>query len=557
MRKLLRGMQLPYHQWPKAMDHAVMLHNLLSSSSLPNNASPHLLWTPALSVLQLLYLVSLPCCLPLRETRMLHTSRPRALTQRRLRAPREWHDTLSTTLVALGFAPSIANLSLFLHTNTLLPPFYVLVYVDDLVFATADTEALTLVKSELQKRHTCTDLGEIRSYLGLQITRDRAQPTIILTQSHMVHQVLQRFGFHFSSPQRTPLSTGHSLSAPPSDESVEPTGPYPEIVGCLIMLGMGLVLGGLGLVVLTSDADVSWQLRKLMASSSLLCMVHRRFASASGTCVAHVFRTRFKTAPVALDARLVAWTQLSRRLAAAALAGCPPPRRHMLFRCLAASRALLPAPCTLVTLPLRLPDALHPRPPGQPTASPPRPTRHAPACYPIRPPVGPAVAAEFAPAVWGEGVEGGGGGGGGNVPEGTSCCPPLYSLSLQRMSLWGKRGGVRRWRERFCLASSRLVGGRVRWLRKFARHLQLPPAATVAPPTAAPASTCCFFCFVSAAVGWQVQWLSLAVPLPLPPHTPALQAACRHMHLPLLCRRPCRRMLLLLLLQPWRRGWCN
>ncbi|CAI7799465.1 unnamed protein product, partial [Closterium sp. NIES-53] len=39
------------------------------------------------------------------------------------------------------------------------PPFYVLVYVDDLVFATCDTEALTLVKSELQKRHTCTDLG--------------------------------------------------------------------------------------------------------------------------------------------------------------------------------------------------------------------------------------------------------------------------------------------------------------------------------------------------------------------------------------------------------------
>ncbi|CAI7901807.1 unnamed protein product [Closterium sp. NIES-54] len=45
MRKLLRGMWLPNHQWPAAMDHAVMLHNLLSSSSLPNNASPHLLWT--------------------------------------------------------------------------------------------------------------------------------------------------------------------------------------------------------------------------------------------------------------------------------------------------------------------------------------------------------------------------------------------------------------------------------------------------------------------------------------------------------------------------------
>ncbi|CAI7843880.1 unnamed protein product [Closterium sp. NIES-54] len=138
-------------------------------------------------------------------------------------APREWPDTLRTTLVALGFTPSTTDPSLFLRTDTSLPPFYVLVNVDDLVFATADTEALTLVKSELQKRHTCTDLGELRSYLGLQITRDRARRTITLTQSHMVHQVLERFGFQFSLPQPTPLSTGHSLLASPLDESVEPT----------------------------------------------------------------------------------------------------------------------------------------------------------------------------------------------------------------------------------------------------------------------------------------------------------------------------------------------
>ncbi|CAI7759099.1 unnamed protein product [Closterium sp. NIES-53] len=216
-------------------------------------------------------------------------------------APREWHDTLRTTLAALGFVPSTADPSLFLHTDTSLPPFYVLVYVDNLVFATADTEALTLVKCELQKRHTCTDLGELRSYLGLQITRDRARRTITLTQSHMVHQVLQCFGFEYSSPQLTPLSTNHSLSAPPSEESVEPSGPYPELVGCLMYpmtctrpdlayplsllaryvapgrhqkvhwdaakrvlhylcstSGMRLVLGGRGHVVLTGHADASW-----------------------------------------------------------------------------------------------------------------------------------------------------------------------------------------------------------------------------------------------------------------------------------------------------------
>ncbi|CAI7913354.1 unnamed protein product [Closterium sp. NIES-53] len=74
-------------------------------------------------------------------------------------APHEWHDTLRTTLVALGFVPSTAEPSLFLRTDTTLPPFYVLVYVDDLVFATADTKVLALVKAELQERHTYTDLG--------------------------------------------------------------------------------------------------------------------------------------------------------------------------------------------------------------------------------------------------------------------------------------------------------------------------------------------------------------------------------------------------------------
>ncbi|CAI7793900.1 unnamed protein product [Closterium sp. NIES-53] len=192
-------------------------------------------------------------------------------------APREWHNTPRTTLAALGFAPSTADPSLFLRTDTSLPPFYILVYVDDLVFANIDTEALTL------------------------ITRDRARRTITLAQSHMVQQVLQRFGFTWSSAQATPLATGHSLSAPPSDESVEPSGPYPELVGCLMYLmtctrpdlayplsilaryvapvrhrpehweiakrvlrylcstsGMGLVLGGRGDVVLTGHSDASW-----------------------------------------------------------------------------------------------------------------------------------------------------------------------------------------------------------------------------------------------------------------------------------------------------------
>ncbi|CAI7888257.1 unnamed protein product [Closterium sp. NIES-54] len=54
MRALLAQAQLGPLYWPFAMDHATVLHNLLSSSALPNNASPYLLWTGKLGTTKLL-----------------------------------------------------------------------------------------------------------------------------------------------------------------------------------------------------------------------------------------------------------------------------------------------------------------------------------------------------------------------------------------------------------------------------------------------------------------------------------------------------------------------
>ncbi|CAI7774063.1 unnamed protein product [Closterium sp. NIES-53] len=149
-------------------------------------------------------------------------------------APREWQETLCSTLSDLGFQPSSADPSLFVRRGS--TPFFVLVYVDDLVFAIADKVALADVKLELQKRHTCTDLGELRHYLGLQITRDRAARTITLSQSHMMEQILQRFELQHSTVQCIPLAVDLRLIRPFPDEPFEPSGPYAELVGCLMYL---------------------------------------------------------------------------------------------------------------------------------------------------------------------------------------------------------------------------------------------------------------------------------------------------------------------------------
>ncbi|CAI7775020.1 unnamed protein product [Closterium sp. NIES-54] len=151
-------------------------------------------------------------------------------------APREWHETLRTTLVALGFAPSTADPSLFLRTDTSLPPFYVLVYVNDLVFATADTEALTLVKLELQKRHTCTDLGPLALRLPVLLATAHSsvyQPLALSSTFGRVRRAEWHQKVHWDATKRV-LRYMCSTS------------------------GMGLVLGGRGPVVLTGHADASW-----------------------------------------------------------------------------------------------------------------------------------------------------------------------------------------------------------------------------------------------------------------------------------------------------------
>ncbi|CAI7815484.1 unnamed protein product [Closterium sp. NIES-53] len=154
-------------------------------------------------------------------------------------APREWHDTLRTTLAALGFAPSTADTSLFLHTDTSLPPFYVLVYIDDLIFAFADTEAMTLVKSELQKRHTCTDL--VPSALRL--------PVLHATSHSSVYQPLALSSTFGRVPRYV---------APGKHRKVHWDAAKRVLRYLCSTLGMGLVLGGRGPVVLTSHTDASW-----------------------------------------------------------------------------------------------------------------------------------------------------------------------------------------------------------------------------------------------------------------------------------------------------------
>ena len=74
-------------------------------------------------------------------------------------------------------------------------------YVDDLLLAGNNAEAMAMVKSQLKQRFKMTDMGEESLVLGIEIKRDRQLGTLTISQE----DILERFGMSGCKP-----TSGHS-----------------------------------------------------------------------------------------------------------------------------------------------------------------------------------------------------------------------------------------------------------------------------------------------------------------------------------------------------------
>ena len=67
-------------------------------------------------------------------------------------------------------------------------------YVDDLLLAGNNAEALAMVKSQLKQLFKMTDMGEASLVLGTEIKRDRQLSTLTISQVTYSKSILERFG---------------------------------------------------------------------------------------------------------------------------------------------------------------------------------------------------------------------------------------------------------------------------------------------------------------------------------------------------------------------------
>jgi hypothetical protein len=152
-------------------------------------------------------------------------------------APRAWYTRLNKELETFGFVPSPADPSLFTLDNKT-STVYLLIYVDDIIIAGKDKGTVNYIKEELLTRFEGRDLGEVTSFLGINITRDRSSNMIKIDQAGMISSIIQQFGLEEAKTKTTPLSPSVKLSKNEGELLDKKQFPYGTLVGKLMFLAV-------------------------------------------------------------------------------------------------------------------------------------------------------------------------------------------------------------------------------------------------------------------------------------------------------------------------------
>ncbi len=108
-------------------------------------------------------------------------------------AGKTWHEFLKEGLIARGFKQGEVDPCVFYKEDLIL-----MIYVDDVICFSPKAELIDEFVASMQRpepqQYVLEDLGDVTSYLGLNVTHDKAG-TITLTQPHLIDKVIKSAGF--------------------------------------------------------------------------------------------------------------------------------------------------------------------------------------------------------------------------------------------------------------------------------------------------------------------------------------------------------------------------
>ncbi|XRB22798.1 retrovirus-related Pol polyprotein [Pseudoscourfieldia marina] len=147
-------------------------------------------------------------------------------------AGRNWYLDLKDYLVELGFKPGEVDIGMYSAAVGTENEIWILVYVDDIIFASKNEQTKDIFAGHLRKKYRITEPAQPTWALGMKVSF--AADGIILTQDLYVSKILERFGFTSAAKSATtPLAHGTTLTRA-DEEDAEARHLAQQFVGAIL-----------------------------------------------------------------------------------------------------------------------------------------------------------------------------------------------------------------------------------------------------------------------------------------------------------------------------------
>ncbi len=139
----------------------------------------------------------------------------------------------------LGFKPLNADPSIII-SNRDRAILIISVYVDDFLLASNNPQAFQWPKSGISNEYNVKDLGEVRTIIGWQFTRDRTARTLKINQSSFTQDLIESENITDCNSVSIPMKACCfiEMSEPGDYEKVD-IKPYQRLIGKLMYLSCG------------------------------------------------------------------------------------------------------------------------------------------------------------------------------------------------------------------------------------------------------------------------------------------------------------------------------
>nr|GEV26859.1 hypothetical protein [Tanacetum cinerariifolium] len=145
-------------------------------------------------------------------------------------APKQWHHKFDEVMLSTGFHLNQSDKCVYSNFDNSGKGVIICLYVDDMLIFRTDQNQVDETKKFLSSRFSMKDMGEADAILGIKIKRENKG--IVITQSHYIEKILNKFNHEDCSPVSTPTDPVEKLKT--NTGKLVDQLEYSRAIGCLM-----------------------------------------------------------------------------------------------------------------------------------------------------------------------------------------------------------------------------------------------------------------------------------------------------------------------------------